>query len=241
MMLAVVLLLFVPTVAQAQWSFDFLSVEALIDNHKTVRSKLLARSSLEQANELLHQYSKEAAVNHDSVNIQLDKYTKCFDIIDVIYRGGVTVANAYYTYDDVSDKIGQLQRLITGFAEEMTLKGNLLSSDTIIINACGRCVIQVSQDGQQLINSILELAQYAAGKEAGREMTTKQLMTTLNTINDCLDNIRNTIDHTYFVVYRYVTLRRTFFKRSLYNAKTMREVAQGAFSRWRRVTREIGY
>ena len=36
------------------WSFDPFSVEALIDDHKRVRSVLLARSGLEQANELLH-------------------------------------------------------------------------------------------------------------------------------------------------------------------------------------------
>lgn len=241
LLLAVVLLSLVPAVAHAQWNFDYLSVEALISNHKSVRSQLMARSALEQANELLHQYSKEAAVQHDSVNIQLDRYTKCFDVIDAIYRGGVTVSNVYYTYNDVSDKIVQLEQLISGFSRELTARGNILSSDMLIINACSSAVTQVSEDGQQLINSLLELAQYAAGKEAGREMTTKQLLATIATVNDCLDNIRNTINHTYFVVYRYVTLRRTYFKRSLYRAKTVREMAHSAFSRWRRVTREIGY
>lgn len=241
MILAVMLLSLVPAVAHAQLDFDFLTVEALISNHKQVRSKLLARSSLEQANELLHQYSKEAAMRHDSVNIDLDRYTKCFDIIDVIYRGGVTVINVKYTYDDVSEKIVDLQQLITGFIREYTAKGNIVSSDTIVYKACDNAIKQVSEDGQQLINSLLELAQYAAGKELGREMTTEQLLTTINNINDCLDNIRNTIDHTYIVVYRYITIRRTYFKRSLYRAKTIREIAHDAIGHWSFVTHNVGY
>ena len=92
------LLMLVPTMVRAQYSFDFLSVEALIDDHKRIRSVLMARSGVEQANELLHQYSSEANVDYDSLNVKLDKYTKCFDIIDVIYNGGVTVLNVKNTY-----------------------------------------------------------------------------------------------------------------------------------------------
>lgn len=242
LLVAVLLLSLVPTVAHAQlYGFDVGSVEALIANHKSVRSRLIARSSLEQANELLHQYSKEAAEHHDSINIQLDKYTKCFDIIDIIYRGGITVANVYYTHNDVKDKIVQLQQLITEFTVEFTAKGNILSSDMVIINACKSTISQVGEDGQSLINSLIELSQYAAGKEAGREMTTEQLLTTISNINDCLDNIRNCIDHAYFVIQRYITLRRTYFKKSLYHAKTVREMAQDAFSVWFNTAHEVGY
>ena len=61
------LLMLVPTMVRAQYSFDFLSVEALIDDHKRIRSVLMARSGVEQANELLHQYSSEANVDYDSL------------------------------------------------------------------------------------------------------------------------------------------------------------------------------
>ena len=132
------LLMLVPTMVRAQYSFDFLSVEALIDDHKRIRSVLMARSGVEQANELLHQYSSEANVDYDSLNVKLDKYTKCFDIIDVIYNGGVTVLNVKNTYDDVSDRITQLKDLLERFTTQLTLRGNIVSSDTIIINACDR-------------------------------------------------------------------------------------------------------
>ena len=116
------LLMLVPTMVRAQYSFDFLSVEALIDDHMRIRSVLMARSGVEQANELLHQYSSEANVDYDSLNVKLDKYTKCFDIIDVIYNGGVTVLNVKNTYDDVSDRITQLKDLLERFTTQLTLR-----------------------------------------------------------------------------------------------------------------------
>lgn len=44
------LLVIVPIKATAQWTFDVVSVEAYIQDHKTQRSLLLARSTLEQSN-----------------------------------------------------------------------------------------------------------------------------------------------------------------------------------------------
>jgi hypothetical protein len=229
--IAVLLLTLVPMVGRAQWSFDFLSVEALIDDHKRVRSVLLARSGLEQANELLHKYSKEASVDYDSLNVKLDKYTKCFDVIDVIYNSGAMVVNVRNTYSDVSDKISQLSTLIEDFMTKCTVRGDILSSDTIIVGACRRCVEQVGDDGQQLVNSLIELAQYATGL---RHITTEGLLTVIGNINEGLDNIRGCIDHTYYVIWKYVTVRTHYFKRSLYQAKTIGEMCGSAFERWKR-------
>ncbi len=224
-------LMLAPLAGHAQWSFDFLSVEALIEDHKGVRSKLLARSGLEQANELLHKYSMEASVDYDSLNVKLDKYTKCFDVIDVIYNSGVMVVNVRNTYTDVSDKISQLSTLIEDFMTQCTLRGNILSSDTVIVGACRRCVEQVGDDGTQLVNSLIELAQYASGL---RQITTETLLTVINNINESLDNIRECIDHTYFVIWKYVTVRTHYFKKSLYQAKTVGEMCGNAIERWKR-------
>lgn len=233
------LMMLVPRTAHAQvWSFDFLSVEALIDDHKSIRSVLMARSGVEQANQLLHDYAQMAAVDHDSLNVKLDKYTKCFDIIDIIYNSGVTVVNVRDTYNDVSNRISKLEQLIEEFVTKCTAEGNIVSSDTIIINACRRCVEQVGDDGSELVNSLVELAQYASGL---RHMTSAQLLLVIGSINDNLNNIKNSVDHAYFIIWKYITIRLNYFKPKLYNAKNVREIAQDAFSRWRAVTREIGY
>lgn len=56
------LMLAMPVIAKAQFGFDVGSVEAYISDHKNQRSLLLARATLEQSNNLLHEYSAKAAV-----------------------------------------------------------------------------------------------------------------------------------------------------------------------------------
>ena len=66
--------------------FDIVSVEAYINDHKKQRSLLLARSTLEHSNKLLHEYSCKEIGDYKELNIDLDKYTRAFDAIDVMYQ-----------------------------------------------------------------------------------------------------------------------------------------------------------
>ena len=52
--IALLLITLFPKTALAQWGFDAVSVEAYINDHKMQRSLLLARSTLEYSNQLLH-------------------------------------------------------------------------------------------------------------------------------------------------------------------------------------------
>ena len=87
------LMLLLPMHALAQWSFDVPSIEAYIADHKDQRSLLLARSTLEQANTLLHGYSRDANVTYKEINVELDKYTRAFDVIDIMYQTLRTLEN----------------------------------------------------------------------------------------------------------------------------------------------------
>ena len=60
LLITIVLLALLPDVVKAQWTFDVVSVEAYINDHKKQRSLLLARSTLEYSNQLLHEYSSNA-------------------------------------------------------------------------------------------------------------------------------------------------------------------------------------
>ena len=62
-LIAITLLALLPDVAKGQWTFDIVSVEAYINDHKKQRSLLLARSTLEYSNQLLHEYSREETAN----------------------------------------------------------------------------------------------------------------------------------------------------------------------------------
>ena len=67
------LLMLLPMLAKAQFGFDIPSVEAYIYDHKQQRSLLLARSTLEAGNTLLHEYSADATHDYKELNVDLDK------------------------------------------------------------------------------------------------------------------------------------------------------------------------
>lgn len=83
--IAVVLFVLLPGIAKVQWTFDIASVEACINDHREQRSLLLTRSTSEYGNELLHEYSCKEIGDYKELNTDLDKYTRAFDAIDVMY------------------------------------------------------------------------------------------------------------------------------------------------------------
>ena len=100
--IAITLLSLVPTISRAQFGFDVASVEAYIHDHKEQRSLLLVRSTLEASNKLLHDYSSEANIGYKDINTLLDRYTRAFDIIDILYQTLRTSLNIYNTYETCS-------------------------------------------------------------------------------------------------------------------------------------------
>ena len=115
LLITIVLLALLPDVVKAQWTFDVVSVEAYINDHKKQRSLLLARSTLEYSNQLLHEYSRKEVGEYKELNIDLDRYTRAFDVIDVMYQSLRTVLNAKNTYNTVSDRIADYKSIITSF------------------------------------------------------------------------------------------------------------------------------
>lgn len=111
LLMTVVLLVLLPGIAKAQWTFDIVSVEAYINDHKKQRSLLLARSTLEYSNKLLHEYSRKEIGEYKELNVDLDRYTRAFDVIDVMYQSLRTVLNVKSTYTAVSDRIGDYKKL----------------------------------------------------------------------------------------------------------------------------------
>ena len=219
-------------------SQDIASVEAFIDDHKRVRSVLIARSSVEQANEVLHKYSQDLHFTYDSINLQLDRYTKCFDVIDVIFNLGLTAVNVIDVSNDLSDRVSKLNTLLQEFTEVCVLRGNIMSSDTIVLNVCHRAVESARTDVSSLLSSFYELAQYVSGL---RHITTEGFMEVMGNVNTALFSLRSTIDRAYLILWRYITVRTHWFKKSIYMSKDVREMANEAFSRWRWATRNIDY
>ena len=229
-LLTLLLFMMVPQMTKAQWAFDFVSVEAYINDHKKQRSLLLARSTLELSNQLLHEYSSDATVEYKTLNVDLDKYTRAFDVIDVLYQSLRTSLNVYSTYNTVSDRITDYKNLLEDYREKVLERNKIAVSDTIIISVNLRCIQKIADEGQHLYRSVSDLVLYATGAAA---CSTSDLLLVLESINTSLDNIERHLNRSYFETWRYIQLRMGYWKEAVYRTKTKRQLIDDAFGRWR--------
>lgn len=227
-LLLLTLLTVIPSLTYAQQ--DITTLEAYINDHKNVRSMLLARSTLELSNSLLHDYSKTAAVEYKELNVDLDKYTRAFDVIDVLYNSLRTSMNAYDTYNTVSTRIRDYKKLLEDYNEKVLKRGKYSITDTLIISVNYRMIDNIYKEGQELYKSLSDLVLYATGAAA---CSTSELMMVMNSINYSLDRIELYLNRAYFKTWQYLQLRMGYWKESIYRSKTRREILDGAFGRWR--------
>lgn len=211
--------------------FDVASVEAYINDHKQQRSLLLVRSTLEASNKLLHDYSSEANIGFKDINKELDKYTRAFDVIDVLYQSLRTSLNVYNTYENVSDRVADYKKMLTDFHDKCLARGNIVSTDTMIVTINVRALAKIAEEGDNLYRSVSDLVLYATGAAA---CSTSDLLVVLTSINQSLDNIKKHLNTAYFETWKYIQVRIGYWKAQVYRAKTKQEMINDAFGRWRK-------
>ncbi len=229
--ITVVLISLFPKTAMAQYGFDVASVEAYINDHKEQRSLLLVRSTLEASNKLLHDYSSDANIGFKDINKELDKYTRAFDVIDVLYQSLRTSLNVYNPYETVSDRVTDYKKMLNDFNRKCLSRGNIVSTDTLIISINIRALSKIADEGDNLYRSVSDLVLYATGAAA---CSTSDLLVVLTSINQSLDSIKKHLNTAYFETWKYIQVRIGYWKAQVYRAKTKQEMINDAFGRWRK-------
>lgn len=233
--LVVYLLWMCPTSIQAQ-NYDYGSVEAYINDHKQQRSLLMARATLEYGNRLLHEQSANSAIDYKEVNVELDKYTRAFEIIDVIYQSARVAVNVSHAYDDVTETVQGYKEMLTLFNDKIIQRGKIETADTILLSISYRAIQDIGQEGEYLYKSFCDLGLYCTGVCA---CTTSDILLLLENINGSIERIRKMIKSAYFDTWKYVQLRTGFWKGKVYQSRTMREILDDSFSKWKRVGQEV--
>lgn len=229
-LIALALLALLPGVAKAQWTFDVVSVEAYINDHKKQRSLLLARSTLEYSNRLLHEYSRKEVGGYKELNVDLDRYTRAFDVIDVMYQSLRTVLNVKDTYHSVSDRIGDYKTMLEAFHEKILKRGRIEPSDALILTINEKAIRDIAREGEHLYKSVSDLVLYATGAAA---CSTNDLLMILESVNKSLDDIERHLNRAYIETWRYIQVRIGYWKSKIYRERTKREILDGTFGRWR--------
>lgn len=208
---------------------DIPTIEAYINDHKKQRSLLLARATLEESNKLLHRASQVTHKEYKDINLELDKYTKAFDVIDLIYSTVSTGFNVYRTYDNVSEKIGKYKTILSTYNDKIVRRGKFETADTLLLAVNLRAVKNLTKECQNLYSSIAVLTAYASGKV---HCTTASMMLMVENVNKSLDRIKDIVNNAYYQTWKFIQARTSYWKSELYRSKTIREVANDAIGRW---------
>lgn len=207
-----------------------MSVEAYITDHKKQRSLLLARSTLEYSNKLLHEYSRKEVGEYKELNVDLDRYTRAFDVIDVMYQSLRTALNVKSTYTAVSERIADYKKLLEDFNEKVLKRGTVELADAQILMINEKAIRDIADDGEHLYKSVSDLVLYATGAAA---CSTSDLLMVLEAINTSLDDIERHLNQAYIETWRYIQVRIGYWKSKIYRERTKQEIINGAFGRWR--------
>lgn len=228
-MLLTIMLSF-PKEMKAQFAFDYTSIEAYISDHKSVRSLLMTRATLEYGNQLLHEYSQEKTEGYKDLNFVLDRYTRAFDIIDIMYQSLRLGLNIYSTYDKVSERLSGYGDMLDRYNELVLKRGKPELADTRLLTINYEAIKKISAECDDLYKSVYDLILYATGAAA---CSTSDLMTVMERINNSLDRIREMVNSAYLSTWNYIQVRTGYWKSKIYRTRTIEEMVEGAFERWR--------
>lgn len=228
----VTLLALLPMKGHAQFGInDMPSMEAMISNHKKVKTALDIRMIAELGVEQAHEGSQKSIEEYQESSKRLDKYKRCFDIIDLILNGTATAFHGVRTYQSCSSNIKSYLQLLNEYEEKILLKGKIWSSDTIIYTTSKQTIEDIKSSASSIYKSYIDLSAYLTGTA---ECKTESMMLCLQCINENMDAIDASVRNAYLTLWSYMTIRLGFWKKEIFRAKTIREMALEAYDTWKK-------
>ena len=208
---------------------DFVSVEAYINDHKVQRSLLIARTTLEEGNSLLHKKHRDATQRYRDINNALDKYRRAFDIIQLVTNTIQVGINVARTLQTVRTRISDVTSLLEEYNTKVLSQAKIEAEDVQLINYFYNAVSGISQEVTTIYTSVTFIIGCAT---ASLSMTTNDLTMMIDRINQSLINIRRIVNEAYYNLFTYIKARTSLWKRDLFLLKTKREITHEAFQRW---------
>jgi hypothetical protein len=108
--------------------------------------------------EQVHEGSQKSIEEYQESSKRLDKYKRCFDIIDLILNGTATAFHGVRTYQSCSSNIKSYLQLLNEYEEKILLKGKVWSSDTIIYTTSKQTIEDIKSSASSIMDSVLHSA-----------------------------------------------------------------------------------
>lgn len=225
-----IVLSFVSSIADAQ--IDKGSIEAMIANHKDVAVALEIRTGAELGVSKMHKKSAKKVAEYRATSDSLDRYKRCFQMVDLLLKTGATAFHTVRTYRSVSGNLKGYWNLLKTYNDKILSNGDVWKSDIMIYETSKKAVNDVADEADELYKSYLDFTLLIGGKNSPKETRIVDMMESIDKINASMDRIDNIIGNAYLELWSYMTCRLGYWKKDLFRMKTMKEMADGAYSNW---------
>lgn len=210
---------------------DFVSLRAMMANHRLESAAIVARSIEEWGVSKEHEESKKAVQECREMSDSLDKYERAFDKLSLIFKGTSVGIYSIVVISETMDIWKAYSGLIKDYADLVAKNPvrNIYSSDTILINTfyeTGKSVVEQVKD---LEKSYYDIASYITG---AKHCSMYDLLTALDQINYELDRLHNTIWNAYSKLNVYMICRRGYWKDAVFSAIHLSDDAPACLSAW---------
>ena len=220
-----------PAKSFAILDYDAGSLETMISNHKRVRTVLGIRAAAEMGVLEAHKAFSQSSTSFEESSKAIDRYKRCFDIIDLILNGTATAFHGVNTYRSVKSNVELYLKLLDDYKTNVLLKGNVKNSDAVIYTTSVEAINQIKTSAISMYDSYIDLAAYLTG---AAEFDAQSMMICLQCINDNMDDIDSAVKNAYFNLYSYMVMRKGFWKDGLYRGKTIENLAMEAYASWKK-------
>ena len=211
---------------------DVTSLEMMIKNHKQVRGLLEVRAAAELGVLEYHKLNAKKVNDYRAVSDTLDRYRRCFDVVDLILKTGATAFHTVNASKRVSSNIKDYWNLVDTYTNKILLHGAIWPSDTIILTTSKKTVKAIEAEAKELKSSYNDFVLLVGGKNSPKETKVLDMMECLDKINTSIDNIDNYIAAAYLELWGYMNVRMGFWKKEIYRARSMKEILNGAYGDW---------
>lgn len=237
--LPLITLLFLPcfsSVTKAQFGWDMAGVEAFIDDHKGERSVLTVRTVVEQGNKVLHSTSDNTNEKFKNMNDEIDKYTKAFDVIDVVFNTVSTGFNIYHTVDNVSNKIGKYKDMLDAYNQKILSRGRIEPADTMLISINKQAIENIYNECDEIYKSCTAIAMYSTGQFLAN---TSSINLQIKRIDQCLTRIQRIVNRAHFETYTFIQSRIRMWNRRIFVEKSRLTICNERFAEWKERSKNV--
>lgn len=210
---------------------DPASLEAMIDNHRYSQTCLEIRCALELSVRKMHSLMAEREKDRYKVERQLDRINRNFDILNIVLKGVSVSFKAGNTYTNIKKSLEGYSSLLKSYYLGCLKRGDIQHQDLQIYDHGKEMVNLVEEEVKSMWKSFGQLSQYVLAKQ---NCKTTDFLKVLNDINNNFDRINDIVSASYTKTWSYMSVRLGFWNKQLYSSKTVRQICESSYGRWRK-------